>query len=126
MGQTSPQACEKCPDFDRILNPGHNQLAVHVNITDCPPVEGIYIQHNLSVLDAILLVINIQTACAVRIMESHCIKLNGLEVAMCFGLLTSSPSLPAKPVEQGTKKSWHRVKSGGEKVGTKLRKRECL
>ena len=43
MGQTSPLACEKCPDFDRLLNTGHDRPVV--NITDCPQVEGIYIQH---------------------------------------------------------------------------------
>ena len=43
MGQTSPLACEKCPDFDRLLYTGHDRPVV--NITDCPPVEGIDIQH---------------------------------------------------------------------------------
>ena len=44
---------------------------------------------------------------------------------MCFGLLASNPSFPATPVEQATKKIWHRAKSGGEK-DLKLGKRECL
>ena len=63
MGQTSPLACEKCPDFDRLLNTGHDWPVV--NITDCPQVEGIYIQH-ISVRCNFTSNLNIQTACAVR------------------------------------------------------------